>query len=68
MPEVKVVFDNAAAYDRLMGRWSGAVGARFLDWLEPASGLRWLDVGCGAGAFTELVLKLCSPGSILDDQ
>ena len=65
MPEVKVVFDNAAAYDRLMGRWSGAVGARFLDWLAPASGLRWLDVGCGAGAFTELVLKRCSPGSIV---
>ncbi len=65
MPEVKVAFDDAAAYDRVMGRWSGAVGARFLDWLTPTSGLRWLDVGCGAGAFTELVLKRCSPGSIV---
>ncbi len=65
MPEVKVAFDDAAAYERVMGRWSGAVGARFLDWLAPTSGLRWLDVGCGAGAFTELVLKRCSPGSIV---
>ncbi len=43
MPEVKVAFDDAAAYERVMGRWSGAVGARFLDWLAPTSGLRWLD-------------------------
>ena len=65
MPEVKVAFDDAAAYERVMGRWSGAVGVRFLDWLAPTSGLRWLDVGCGTGAFTELVLKRCSPGSIV---
>lgn len=65
MPEVKVAFDDAAAYERVMGRWSGAVGVRFLDWLAPTSGLRWLDVGCGTGAFTELVLKRCAPGSIV---
>ena len=65
MPEVKVTFDDAAAYDRVMGRWSSAVGARFLDWLAPTSSLRWLDVGCGTGAFTELVLKHCSPSSIV---
>jgi len=65
MPEVKVAFDDAAAYERVMGRWSGAIGARFLDWLAPASGQRWLDVGCGTGAFTELVLTHCSPGSIV---
>lgn len=40
MPEVKVAFDDAAAYERVMGRWSDAVGARFLDWLAPATGLR----------------------------
>ena len=65
MPEVKVAFDDAAAYEHVMGRWSGAIGARFLDWLAPASGQRWLDVGCGTGAFTELVLTHCSPGSIV---
>jgi ubiquinone/menaquinone biosynthesis C-methylase UbiE len=61
MPEIKVVFDAADDYERVMGQWSRAVGERFLDWLAPASGQRWLDVGCGTGAFTELVLKRCAP-------
>jgi len=64
MPEVKVTFDAADDYERVMGGWSRAVGERFLDWLSPASGLRWLDVGCGAGAFTQLVAKHCAPKTI----
>ena len=35
-----------------MGRWSRLVGEQFLDWLDIPKGLRWLDVGCGNGAFT----------------
>lgn len=64
MPEVKVVFDDAAAYDRLMGQWSRAIGERFLAWLAPAAGLHWLDVGCGTGAFSQLVLKHAAPSAI----
>ncbi len=65
MPEVKVVFDDAAAYDRLMGQWSRAIGERFLDWLAPSAGLHWLDVGCGTGAFTQLVLTHAAPSAIV---
>lgn len=65
MPEIKVSFDDAAAYDYLMGRWSHIVGGRFLDWLAPPAGLRWLDVGCGSGAFTQLVLQHAAPGAIV---
>ncbi len=64
MPEVKVTFDAADDYERLMGRWSRAIGSRFLDWLAPPAGLRWLDVGCGTGAFSQLVLDRCSPQSV----
>jgi ubiquinone/menaquinone biosynthesis C-methylase UbiE len=39
-----------------MGRWNRGAGEAFLDWLSLPNGLRWLDVGCGTGAFTELVL------------
>jgi SAM-dependent methyltransferase len=65
MPEVKVEFDDAAAYDRLMGQWSRATGELFLTWLAPSTGIRWLDVGCGTGAFTELVLTRTAPSAIV---
>ena len=29
------------------------MGQVFLDWLSPATDQRWIDVGCGNGAFTE---------------
>jgi SAM-dependent methyltransferase len=64
MPEVKVTFDAAEDYERLMGRWSRAIGNDFLDWLAPPAGARWLDVGCGTGAFSQLVLDRCSPKSV----
>jgi ubiquinone/menaquinone biosynthesis C-methylase UbiE len=64
MPEIKVAFDNADAYERYMGRWSRAVGEKFLAWLDLPKSLRWLDVGCGSGAFSELVGERCAPKSL----
>ncbi len=57
-------FDNGSAYERYMGVWSRLAGEQFLDWLAPAPGLRWLDVGCGNGAFTELLAARCAPSAI----
>jgi len=54
-------FDDAGGYERLMGRWSRAAGMIFLDWAAPPRGACWLDVGCGTGVFTELVIDTCSP-------
>ena len=53
-----------AAYERYMGKWSQLAGETFLDWLAPESGLRWLDVGCGNGAFTEMLVERCAPVSV----
>jgi ubiquinone/menaquinone biosynthesis C-methylase UbiE len=64
MAEHQVRFDDGAAYERMMGVWSRLVGASFLDWVAPLPGLRWLDVGCGNGAFTELLVESCAPAAI----
>ena len=44
-----------------MGVWSQLLGKQFIDWLDPAGGLRWIDVGFGSGAFTSQIAELCSP-------
>lgn len=55
---------DGEAYEISMGRWSRVAGKEFLDWLSLPSGLRWLDVGCGTGAFTELVRDFSAPSAI----
>lgn len=64
MTHIPIRFDNGAAYERFMGIWSQSAGQALLDWLAPAAGLHWLDVGCGNGAFTELVATRCAPAAI----
>ena len=64
MAELPHSFVDSAGYERLMGRWSRAVGPVFLDWVAPPSGACWLEVGCGTGIFTELLLDTCSPAAV----
>lgn len=61
MAEPKIRFDDGAIYEQIMGVWSRFAGEIFLDWLKPPSGLRWIDIGCGNGAFTELLIDRCDP-------
>ena len=65
MTDETIRFDDGAAYEEFMGRWSRSAGDAFLDWLAPAAGLRWVDVGCGNGAFTQLLLDRCAPREVL---
>ncbi len=60
----QIRFTDGAGYDRYMGEWSRLAGAAFLDWLDPATGLRWLDVGCGSGAFAGMLVERCAPASV----
>ncbi|MGN6764843.1 MAG: class I SAM-dependent methyltransferase, partial [Rhizobiaceae bacterium] len=60
----QIRFDDGSAYERMMGVWSQLVGTAFLDWLAPPPDWRWADVGCGNGAFTELLMKRCAPADI----
>jgi len=61
MVEQAIHFDDGDVYERRMGVWSRLAGALFLDWLNPRPGMRWIDVGCGSGAFTELLVQRCAP-------
>ena len=65
MTEPQIRFDDGAAYEAFMGVWSRSVGEIFLAWLAPLAGLAWLDVGCGNGAFTELLNARTAPARIL---
>ena len=60
----EIRFDDGASYELLMGRWSLLVGERFLDWIGVPGGARWLDVGCGNGAFTEMLVERCAPVAV----
>src|ERR1700689_4515787 len=64
MTDTQNYFIDGEAYERLMGRFTRAAGQVFVDWLSPPKGLDWIDVGCGTGAFTELVLDRCAPGKV----
>lgn len=64
MPNNQIQFNDGKAYERYMGHWSQLAGEIFLNWLAPKPDLRWLDVGCGNGAFTELIVERCAPSSV----
>jgi len=64
MSDGSELYPDGEAYERLMGRWSRLVGEAFLDWLDVRKGLRWLDVGCGNGAFTEAIMTHCAPAAV----
>ena len=64
MAEHQIIFDDGAAYEKMMGTWSRIAGEMFLDWLAPPGGLRWIDIGCGNGAFTERLVERCAPAEV----
>ena len=65
MTDETIRFSDGAAYERYLGKWSQLAGEQFLDWLAPSTGLAWLDVGAGNGAFTELLVARSAPSSVV---
>lgn len=64
MTDIQAMFPDGASYERLMGRWSRLAGEDFLRWLALPPGLDWLDVGCGNGAFTDVLGLSARPRSL----
>jgi SAM-dependent methyltransferase len=65
MSQTSHLFADGEAYERLMGRWSRLAGEIFLDWLDIPANVRWLDVGCGNGAFTAALIARCAPAEVI---
>jgi SAM-dependent methyltransferase len=51
-------------YEPYVGRWSRLVAKEFLAWVAAPPDQNWLDVGCGTGALTELILQQARPRSV----
>ena len=64
MAETQIRFEDGAGYERMMGVWSRLAGNIFIDWVAPSAGLKWIDIGCGNGAFTELLVERCAPAEV----
>jgi len=59
------VFEKPELYEQYVGRWSRRLAPEFIRWLDVAPGSRWLDVGCGTGAFTSAVLERAAPTAVV---
>ena len=64
MNKPQIQFNDGAAYERMRGVWSRIAGEVFLDWVAPKRGLTWADIGCGNGAFTQLIVDRCAPALV----
>ena len=52
------------AYDRFMGRYAGPLAQQFVEMAELQHGDRLLDVGCGPGTLTKLLVERVGPGAV----
>jgi SAM-dependent methyltransferase len=62
--ERKDVWASGEAYEPYVGRWSRLVAREFVGWLDVPPNRRWLDVGCGTGALSDVILECASASQV----
>jgi SAM-dependent methyltransferase len=60
----KELWAAGALYEPYVGRWSRLVAKELLRWLSLPAQEDWLDVGCGTGALTQVVLEDGLPNTV----
>jgi len=58
-------WQEGSAYEGYVGRWSRRVAERFVPWVGVERGAAWVDVGCGTGVLTRVVVELASAASVI---
>jgi len=58
-------WEDAASYDRFMGRWSRELAREFVEWLRIPPASAWLEIGCGTGSLTTAICELGEPASVI---
>ena len=58
------VWASGDAYEPYIGRWSRLVAHEFLAWIDVPQGARWIDVGCGTGALTDVIVREARPAAV----
>jgi ubiquinone/menaquinone biosynthesis C-methylase UbiE len=64
-PQIEDSFNDAAAYDRYVGRWSREVAKVFIHWLDVPPEQIWLDVGAGTGILSEIIIQQARPTKVI---
>jgi SAM-dependent methyltransferase len=64
MSDKSNIWASGDAYEPYVGRWSRLVAREFIRWLNVPSGKRWLDIGCGTGALSQMILDLAAPHEV----
>jgi len=58
-------WQSGNSYNLFMGRWSALISQKFLAWLAIPPSQKWLDLGCGPGTVTKLILENHQPSEII---
>jgi len=58
------VWAIGANYEPYVGRWSRLVARKFLSWITLPPAKQWLDIGCGTGALSQIILDVASPSKV----